>query len=296
MKFGVCLPNYGPATSANAISQVAQEAEAAGYDSIWATDHILVPEKHGETYGDVVEALITLGYLAGITKNILLATSILVLPQRDPVLVAKQIAAIDQFSGGRTILGVGVGWIEEEFRFLRTDFSRRGQIIEEWIQVLRTLWTEDRPAFQGDWIDFEDAVFEPKPVQSPGPPIYIGGDSDAAIRRAAKLGDGWHPGSLAPTSLAAGVAKLQEQASGRSIAVSLRGIVALGEAGGTTLSNTGTTHIRLGGPASAVIDILTAYSEAGLEHFVCYFDHQRADQLLAQLEQFASHVMPAFRK
>jgi probable F420-dependent oxidoreductase len=296
MKFGVCLPNYGPAASAAAIGQIAQAAEAAGYASVWATDHILVPEKHGQPYGQVIEAFITLGYLAGVTQNLTLATSILVLPQRDPLLVARQAAAIDQLSGGRVILGVGVGWIEEEFRFLRTDFRQRGHIINEWIQVLRTLWSEARPTFQGNWIDFENTVFEPKPVQSNGPPIYIGGESDAAIRRAAMLGDGWHPGSLESAALASSVAKLREWAGGRSVVVSLRGEVDLNREAEVIRSDTGTRYQRLGGSISAVVDMVGALAEAGLEYFVCYFEHQSAGQLLAQLEQFATAVIPAFRK
>jgi probable F420-dependent oxidoreductase len=292
MKFGVCLPNYGPATSAAAIGQVAQTAEAAGYDSVWATDHILVPEKYGQPYGHIIEAFITLGYLAGVTKNLTLATSILVLPQRDPLLVARQVAAIDQLSGGRTILGVGVGWIEEEFQFLRTDFRRRGRIIDEWIQVLRTVWSEARPTFHGNWIDFENTVFEPKPVQPNGPPIYIGGKSDAAIRRAAQLGEGWHPTNFEPDELAAGIAKLRQWAGDRPVKVTLRGHVAIE---GYCNSGTDNNVWPINGSTAAIIDHLGVYTEAGLEYLVCYFKHQTVGEFLAQLEIFAKEVMPVFR-
>jgi probable F420-dependent oxidoreductase len=295
VRFGLCLPNYGPATSPDAILRVARAAEDAGYDSVWVTDHILVPEKYSETFGQVIEALITLGYLAGVTQDIMLASSIIVLPQRDPILVAKQVAAIDRLSGGRTILGVGVGWMEDEYRFLRTDFHQRGRIADEWIQVMHTLWTEERSTFHGNWIHFDNTVFEPKPVQSEGPPIYIGGNSDAAIRRAATLGDGWHPGSIGPNELARGVAKLREWAGERSVTISLRGRVDLTAEGGTYQSTTGARYHRIGGPPSAAIDMVSAHTEAGLEHLVCYFDHQTAGELLAKLEQFAADVMPAFR-
>ncbi len=295
MKFGVCIPNYGPATSPEAIARVAKAAEEAGYDSIWTTDHILVPEQHSPTFGRVIEALIALGYAAGITRTIALGTSVIVLPQRDPILVAKQVAAIDQLSGGRTILGIGVGWMEEEFRFLRADFHRRGRVMDEWIRVMRTLWTEERPTFHGRWVQFENTVFEPKPVQSGGPPLYIGGSSDAAIRRAATLGDGWHPVGLGPDDLAAGVAKLRQWAEGRPVTVSLRGHVALDRPGGVVQSSSGARHQRIGGPPSAVIDTLGVYAEAGLEYLVCYFAHQTLEELLTQVERFAVEVMPAFR-
>lgn len=296
MKFGVCLPNYGPATSPETILQVARAAEAAGYDSVWATDHILVPIKHSATFGHIIETLVTLAYLAGVTQRVTLATSILVLPQRDPILVAKQMAAIDQLSGGRTLLGVGVGWMEEEFGYLRTRFNQRGRITDEWIQVMRTLWKEDRPAFHGTWISFEDTKFEPKPIQSGGPPIYVAGSSDAAIHRAATLGDGWHPSGLSPENLAAGVARLREWAGERPMAVSLRGHIAISGEGGTYRSSSGALHQRIGGPASAIMDRLAVYAEAGLEHLVCYFAHQTASDLLAQLETFAAEVIPAFRE
>jgi probable F420-dependent oxidoreductase len=211
MKIGVCLPNYGPATAAAAIKRVALAAEEMGYDSLWVTDHILVPEEHQATFGQVIEALITLGYLAGITKEITLATSIIVLPQRDPILTAKQVAAIDQLADGRLILGVGVGWMAGEFAYLRTDFHQRGRLMDEWLAVMQTLWREERPAFQGEWIRFNQTVFEPKPVQPGGPPIYVAGSSEAALCRAARF-DGWHPTGMALQPFTDSVIRLRELA------------------------------------------------------------------------------------
>lgn len=295
MKFGVCLPNYGPATSREGITQIAQKAEDAGYDSVWATDHVVVPEKHGATFGHVIEALTTLAYLAGVTSRIRLATSILVLPQRDPILTARQVAAIDQLSNGRTILGIGVGWIKEEYQFLRSDFSRRGRMANEWIDVMRTLWTDDRPSFHGTWISFDKVVFEPKPVQPSGPPIYVGGNSNAAIYRAATLGDGWHPDGVAPNDLAIGIAKLSRWAGKRSVTVSLRSQVAIDGESNTYLTSAGSEHHRIGGTATAIIDQVGEYAEAGLEYLICQFTHQTTDELLFQLEAFAATIMPVFR-
>jgi probable F420-dependent oxidoreductase len=291
MKIGICLPNYGPATSAAAIRQVATAAEAAGYDSVWATDHILVPEKHAATFGQVIEVLVTLGYLAAVTDRLSLGTSILVLPQRDPILVAKQAAAVDQLSGGRLILGVGAGWMAGEFDNLGVDFRRRGRMMDEWIRLMRALWTEPEPAFEGEWFRFAGTVFEPKPLQAGGPPLWIGGNSDAAMRRAATLGDGWHPGGLDPAALAEHASRLRRLAGGRSVALTLRLVVALnGESKRQTTERGG--RLRLGGSASEIVDTLHEYAVAGLEHLVCYFEHQTAAELVEQVERFATNVMP----
>ncbi|MCK6626465.1 MAG: TIGR03619 family F420-dependent LLM class oxidoreductase [Anaerolineae bacterium] len=293
MKFGLCLPNYGLATSPQAILQVAQAAEAAGYDSVWATDHLLVPRKYGQPYGNLIEALVTLGYLASVTQRVALATSVIVLPQRDPILVAKQVAAIDQLSGGRALLGVGVGWIEEEYRFLRTDFRQRGRIADEWLQVIRTLWTEEQPAFAGQWINFSETMFEPKPIQAGGVPIYIGGKSEAAIRRAVQWGDGWHPTNLEPETLAEGVAKLRQWAGERHLTVSMRGHIAM--AGHSPAAEDNNVWPIVGSTA-AIIERIGAYAGAGLEYLICYFKHQTAGDILGQLEQFATEVIPVFQK
>jgi probable F420-dependent oxidoreductase len=291
MKIGICLPNYGPATGVEAIRQVSTAAEAAGYDSVWVTDHILVPEEHAATFGQVIEVLVTLGYLAAVTDRVSLGTSILVLPQRDPILVAKQAAAVDQLSGGRLILGVGAGWMAGEFDNLGVDFRRRGRMMDEWLRLMRTLWTEPKPAFEGEWFQFAGTVFEPKPLQAGGPPLWIGGNSDAAMRRAATLGDGWHPGGLDPDALAADGARLRRMAGGRAVDLTLRLVVALdGEMKRQTTERGG--RLRLGGPAPAIVDTLQEYAAAGLDHLVCYFEHQTAPELLDQLERFAAEVMP----
>lgn len=292
MKFGLCLPNYGPPASPQAVLQAAQAAELAGYDSVWVTDHILAPAQYHDPYGMMLEALITLGYLAGVTQKITLASSIIVLPQREPVLVARQVAAIDQFSNGRMLLGVGVGWMADEFRFLRADFKNRGRMADEWIAVMRTLWAEEQPAFAGQWVNFDHAKFEPKPAQPNGVPIHIGGKSEAAIRRAARLGDGWHPTNYTPEQLAAGLKKLREWSNDRPLEISMRGNTAVDRSG--RKPNDSSPWPFSGTPAE-VIDRIGVYADAGMEHLVCYFNHQTAADILNQLELFAAEVMPAFR-
>lgn len=292
MKFGVALPNYGPTNLPESMTQVAQAAEAAGYASVWTSDHILVPQRFGPVFGRTLEPLIALGYLAGVTRKVMLGTSVVILPQRDPILVAKQAAAIDLLSGGRVILGIGVGWMEAQYRYFRTDFKRRGRMADEWIRVMRSLWTEDPSVFDGEWIHYEDAYFQPKPVRSNGPPIHVGGASDPALRRAATLGDGWHASGLSLEALKAGVAKLRMWAGERPVTVGLRGYIAIGDAGAAYGDD---PDVLIGGSPSAFADRLGKYAEAGVEYFVCGFAYKTLGELLAQLETFAAKVIPAFQ-
>ena len=285
MKFGVFLPSHGPAKSPDAVTRVAQYAESLGYDSLWVADHVLVHQEHRDYC--VIEPFVTLGYVAGLTQRVTLGTTVIVLPQRDPILAAKQAAAVDQYSNGRLQLGIGVGWMEDEYRYLRTDFHQRGRIMDEWIPVMRILWSEERPSFHGNWIEFDQCIFEPKPVQTGGPPLTIGGTSDAAIRRAATLGDGWQPINISPDEVAAGVAKLREWADGRSATVVFHGSASIGD--------TVDRELPIGGPVSAVIDTVGRYSEAGVDHLICDFTCQTADEILSQLETFATKVIPVYQ-
>ena len=190
MRIGLNLPNYGPLGTREAVTAIAVRAEALGYTSLWTSDHVLLPTSEPEPFGHLLESLTTLTWIAAHTQTIRLATGILVLPQRDPVLVAKQAATLHHLSGGRLTLGVAAGWIEREYAFLRADFRHRGELETEYVGALRALFEHRHPAFHGAHVAFEDALFSPRPT-SPLP-IVIGGDGPAALRRAADLGDGWH--------------------------------------------------------------------------------------------------------
>jgi probable F420-dependent oxidoreductase len=190
MLVGLNLPNYGPLGTRDAVTAIAERAEALGYTSLWTSDHVLLPTSEPEPFGNLLESLTTLTWIAAHTRTIRLATGILVLPQRDPLLVAKQAATLHHLSGGRLTLGVGAGWIEREYAFLRADFHHRGQLEGEYIGALRALFEHDHPAFHGAHIEFDDALFSPRPASPLR--IVVGGDGPAALRRAAALGDGWH--------------------------------------------------------------------------------------------------------
>jgi probable F420-dependent oxidoreductase len=234
----------------------------------------------------MIETFVTLGYVAAVTETITLGTTVLVLPQRDPILAAKQAAAVDQYSNGRLILGIGVGWMEDEYRYLRTDFSQRGRMMDEWIDVMRVLWSEEQPAFQGEWISFEESAFEPKPAQEGGPPLTIGGLSDAAIRRAATKGHGWQPIQIGPEQVAAGVAKLRAWTEGEPRTVIFHARAELGDQADPEVS-------LIRGSMSSISDLIGRYAEAGVEHMLFDFNTTAtADAIQDQLERIAAEVFP----
>jgi probable F420-dependent oxidoreductase len=188
--FGVILPNYGNDSSPDRLRRVAEAAEELGFDSVWATEHIIVGPEASDTYGRVYDPLVTLGWIAGWTDRIGLGTSIVLVPLHHPIHLAKQVATLQELSGRRFMLGVGMGWHRDEFDFMGVQFEGRGRRADEAIRVMRALWSGERE-FEGRHWSFRDATFEPLP--SPLPEIWVGGSSDRAVRRARELGDVWHP-------------------------------------------------------------------------------------------------------
>jgi len=204
------------------LAAVASAADELGYESVWIWEHLVYPKVIRSKYpyspdgtppfadDRTLDPWVTLGHIAAVTKRIRLGTNIYILPLRNPFITARSVLTVDILSGGRVMLGAGVGWLAEEYELLGEDFHNRGQRAEEIVAVLKALWTQPEPEFHGRFYDFGPVRFEPKPVQKPHPPIIFGGESDAAMRRAAKLGDGWiSSGALeTPETAAAKVAKL----------------------------------------------------------------------------------------
>jgi probable F420-dependent oxidoreductase len=188
--FGVILPNYGKDASPDSIRRVAETAEELGFDSVWATEHIIVGPEGVDPYGRVYDPLVTLGWIAGWTERIGLGTSIVLVPLHNPMHLAKEVATLQELSRGRFTLGVGMGWHKDEFDFMGVEFKNRGRRADEAIRLMRALWNGDRD-FEGQYWSFHDATSEPQP--SPQPEIWVGGSSEHAIRRALELGDAWHP-------------------------------------------------------------------------------------------------------
>ena len=221
-KISLCLPYEGTATGQDIVN-VAQAAESAGLDAVWVGDHVAFPVEFTSlnpttadgkypypTDNPRMEALTTLAFVAGATSTIKLMVNACVLPQRNPVIVGKAVATLDFLSGGRVILGVTLGWLREEFEALGADYVRRRLLLEDGIEILRTLWEQDQPSYQGDTHSFLPLNMQPKPFQSPLP-IYVGGHSRPALRRAAAMGDGWLASRMAPDDLRQHVSFLREE-------------------------------------------------------------------------------------
>src|SRR6267143_5687641 len=216
VEFGFSLPGRGPLATPDSVLRMATTADALRYDSVFVTDHIVRPasmarsvypysttgQLAGGAAQDYLEPFALLGWLAHATRKIRLGTSVLVVPYRNPLVTAKILATLDRLSGGRLILGTGVGWLREEFEAVAAPpFEERGRVTDEYIALMRTTWTTDPVSFEGRYYRVKDVHALPKPAQTNGIPIWIGGHTDAAVRRAATLGDGWHPIALRPPGL-----------------------------------------------------------------------------------------------
>jgi probable F420-dependent oxidoreductase len=187
---GVILPNFGRDSTPRRIRRVAEAAEELGFDSVWATEHVIVGPEAVDPYGRVYAPLVTLGWLAGFTERMALGTSIVIAPLHHPIHLAKEAATLQELSSGRVLLGLGMGWHEDEYRFMGIPFRGRGRRGDETIRLLKALWRGERE-FHGELWSFENASFGPRP--EPEPELWIAGSSRPAIRRARELGDAWHP-------------------------------------------------------------------------------------------------------
>lgn len=212
MKYGVAIRNMGPQSTRETIRACARAAEQLGFDAAFVSDHLCIPPDDAEgSGGRYLDVLATVAYLAGITERIRIGISVLVLPYRPAVLTAKQVATIQELSGGRMILGAGVGWMRPEFEALGVDSRKRGALTTETLRVLDHLFANEAAAYGGELVRFPAFVFKPRP---PRPPIWIGGNGPNAIARVLEFGDGWHP-LLPAEKLGPEVAALRKQAKAR---------------------------------------------------------------------------------
>lgn len=307
--FGCSLPSRGAMASPDNLRRLAQRAEDLSFDHVWVSDHIIIPHEVSSFYpyaadgvapfqrdNTYFEPLAALNFLAGCTSRVRLGTHVLILPYRNPVLTAKILATLDVLSGGRLILGAGVGWMEEEFLALGLDtYAQRGAVTNEYIQIFKELWTSDNPEFHGDHYDISEAGFLPKPVQQPHPPIWIGGHTNPAIRRAATLGDGWMPiglrppAILEPEELAEKIARLRRLSAraGRD-----EDAVDLVFSTDCVFQDEPDNNRRMvsGRPEQIAAD-LRQYQDLGVQHFILSFPADSADQQQEAMERFAREVM-----
>jgi probable F420-dependent oxidoreductase len=297
VKFGLQLPTFGPTANSELIMSCARQAEHLGFDSLWTNDHVLIPRHLVIPYETILECLVVLSAVAAITNRVRLGTSVLVLPQRNPVLLAKQLATLDVISNGRLICGLAAGYVSEEMTFLGAEFGHRGEAFEEYLAAMRHLWRHGGGTFHGRWVHFDEAVFAPRPVQGSALPIWIGGNGARAIARAANLADGWHPGALSPAEVAAGILTLRELAPARRVTVSVKLRVKFPWSTGFDAQRSPTEYSHqhdLVGDVDEVCRELEQYQAAGVEHFVAFFYHGDEAELSKSIRVFAEKVMPAF--
>ncbi|HEY1269854.1 MAG TPA: LLM class F420-dependent oxidoreductase [Candidatus Binatia bacterium] len=306
MKFGVFLPISGRAAGPDTLTQAACQAESLGFDSVWCADRIVIPWEiktpypYAEGQSFIVppdrpffEPLTCLAYLAGRTEKIKLGISVLVLPYRQPLYWAKIATTIDHLSKGRLILGVGVGWMKEEFDALGANFPDRGKVSDEQLDLLKVLWSAERADFSGAHYRFEDIAFAPKPLQQPRIPIWVGGEGARAQRRAGEYGEAWFPYfvRMTPRELKRrfdNVRRAAEKAGRDPETVRLNCCLPI------ELSEKPSDweEDRLRGSAEQIADALHGYKEIGVEHLALQFMVPRWPDRVEQIERFAREVMP----
>lgn len=291
MKFGYIIPNYGDKVSPDQLLEISRVCEEAGFDSVWATDHIIMPTELREPYGQLLEAVTTLAYIASRNEKLRVGTSCVVLAQRNPILVAKQAAALDVLSKGRVMLGFGAGWAEKEFGFLNADFARRGKVMDESIRLMKALWKEDVVNFGGDFFHVKDALFFPKPVKK-DIPVWIGGNGPVSVRRATRLGDGWHPVGLDLEGFRKGVETIRE--AGKLITLSLRMTTDVRKKREPYVTPNGEKRVAVSGNAAEIRKEIDRYAEAGLEYYCASINHPLAVDIIADLKRFSSEVMKSY--
>jgi probable F420-dependent oxidoreductase len=215
LKFGLTGLSGGATSYPEALVSVAQAAEMAGFDSLWAGEHHVLATSSTRIPASsrYLNPVVALTYAAAFTRTIRLGTGILLLPQHQPLILAKELASLDVLSGGRLIVGIGVGWAEEEFEALGVPFHERGARTDDYLAAIRTIWSEGTPAYSGRYVSFHDVVAYPHPVQQPTPPIVVGGSAAAVLRRAVEQANGWYGFALDLDETAALLARLREAAA-----------------------------------------------------------------------------------
>lgn len=289
MKFGIVLPNYGPQATRYSILDSTLSAEKNGFDSVWLTDHLALPEGDAGVFGHIYESITTMSFLAASTRKIKIGLSTLVLPQRNPIEIAKSLATLDNLSGGRLIISVGVGWSKGEYKNLGYDFHNRGKRMNEAIKILRTCWRgQQNVSFHGEFYRFDEMVFSPTPVQPGGPPLWIAGDSKIALSRAIGLGDGWHPNGRSATILKETLKDVQSITQLRPFSIAVRLGIRLGN------------HLEqaqpdiISGSDQQIIQQLKEYQIAGMNYAILHFRVNSQSEREKAFTLFMNEIAPAF--
>lgn len=317
MKFGFAAPHRGPLANGADLRAIAKRAEALGYDYLTVSDHIVIPRQIDNRYPysdtgefsasqqgrvDSMEQFTLLAWLAAATTRIGLLTSVVVVPHRNPLFMAKSLATTDVLSGGRVTVGCGAGWMREEFEALNLpDFDARGRVTTEYIRAMKAAWTSESPSFDGEFVTFSNIDVEPRPIAQPHPPIWIGGESKAAMRRAVSVGDGWYPFASNPKFRMDTVEAYRTrrdmlfglaEAAGRdpaSLTLSLN--VAFHNATAADRAD-GSGRLSFTGSAADRAADIHAFAACGIENFMVNVVSFDRSEMFDRMEEFASNVMP----
>ena len=313
MRYGFYVPTRGKTATPDALTTILECGEAHGFHSAMIADHVVFPATVTSAYpytvtgvfpggGDALEQLTLMAFVAGRTRRLRLVTSVMILPYRNPVFTAKALATVDVLSGGRVTVGVGVGWLEEEFQALAAPpFAQRGAVSDEYLRIFKTLWTESTASFDGEFYRFRDVKCLPAPVQKPHPPIWVGGHSRAALRRVVAHGDGWHPVGanpavpLRPAELAASLAELRvlSEKAGRdpaSLTISFKAPVY--DADRRTATRAGADRLPFTGSVEQVVEDIAAYAALGVSELIFDFRSDSLAETVERMERFATEVKP----
>jgi len=314
MQIGFNAPTAGPMATTDQLVKLVVEAEAMGFDYATFSDHVVIPTDIQAKYpysatgefpagarAERHEQLIEMAFVAAKTKRLRLVSSVMVVPHRPAVLTAKMLSTIDVLSGGRLTLGIGAGWLKEEFEAIQApDFAQRGKVTDEYIKAFIELWTNPAPRFAGEHVRFDGIVLEPKPVQKPHPPIWVGGESAAALRRTARLGDAWYPIGTNPANpldslprFKTQVARLRKMTAeaGRkpeSVGLTLR-VTVFGESA-PAKADDGARRLFSGKPAELAADI-RALRDLGVGCLDFGFGGSTVDAMLGEMQTFRQDVL-----
>lgn len=324
MEFGFYVPTRGPLSAPENMKMLVTKGEELGFGCLAITDHVVVPRNVDSTYpysdegdwpagrdGEFFDQLAVMAYLAGQTSTARLLTSVMVLPHRTPVLTAKMLSTIDVLSDGRVTVGAGAGWCKEEFEAIGAPpHAERGKVSDEYIRVFKELWTNENPEFHGDYADFANITFMPRPVQKPSPPVWIGGESKAALRRVIRVGDGWYPIAHNPNSpldtlerYSTSLDMLRElsEQDGRNFDNIDLGFFIMRWGSepsealppmGVASSAAGNSRRLMSGSAEQMAEDIKALGDLGVTTLNLNFERPSLSETLDCMESFAHHIVP----
>jgi alkanesulfonate monooxygenase SsuD/methylene tetrahydromethanopterin reductase-like flavin-dependent oxidoreductase (luciferase family) len=285
---GLILPNYGQALDAERLAGAAVAAEGAGFDSGWVSDHVVVPAEMAPVYGTIAEALVSLGFVAGRTRRIRLGVSALIVPQRNPLVVLKQVTSLDFLSHGRIVMAVAAGWLEKEFESLGSSFERRGRLLDDWLELARSAFAQmPGPVNHVGGLPITEGWLAPGLVRSGGIELWVAGVSDASLRRASRTGV-WHPVALPPAKLSELAVRFRKRRGDGRVVLRLSTLLA--DEPDPRASDERGRH-AVAGPPQWIAERLAEYVDSGCDGFVVNLGHD-APGLDERIHRFAEDVWP----